>query len=514
MRAFLRISTFCLLSLTLAGTAARADELLVMSYSCAVIGGQPVLTRSREDEGHRIIGRREQRTFSACSPSEPDMCRQWIVHRFDLDCGGVRVPWMSVVAAANARRRGGAWIENGRLLLQMPPRWAGESDDPCADWLYEEGRRASGRFTRNDRYCADREALGWRPAAVAMPAGFAPMLGIDGVFVASTAPRQSAPPPAPPVAQVPAPPKVARVEPLPPPTADVRDAPAKETPAKEPPAKKQPAPRADAQPAVPPPVQSAPSPAPSPGAPVVPRIINRIDPAPPGPAPAPTPRVPVRPEAAAPPPEPPREPKVIPPAPVKEARPRSEPPSPPQAATPETDKSIAVSLVSAMYSPTAVAAFAAAGFAMLVMAAFAYMRQRERTQLGGTAARDIASVSLDGRPARAEDAGPRAVVRARPQPIVPRAPPPLPLPAQPEAASTPASWGDAIPQTRDEALQVLGMGVRPDATEAAIKKIVDGLRLSWHPDHAHGPADLQLRELRLKQINAAWEIIAGKRAEA
>ncbi len=54
------------------------------------------------------------------------------------------------------------------------------------------------------------------------------------------------------------------------------------------------------------------------------------------------------------------------------------------------------------------------------------------------------------------------------------------------------------------------MGVTPDANEAAIKKIVDGLRQSWHPDRASDPSDRELRELRLKQINAAWDIIASK----
>jgi DnaJ-class molecular chaperone len=57
------------------------------------------------------------------------------------------------------------------------------------------------------------------------------------------------------------------------------------------------------------------------------------------------------------------------------------------------------------------------------------------------------------------------------------------------------------------------MGVAASANMAALKKIVDGLRLSWHPDLARDEADRQLRELRLKQINAAWEIIQGKRAE-
>jgi DnaJ-class molecular chaperone len=58
------------------------------------------------------------------------------------------------------------------------------------------------------------------------------------------------------------------------------------------------------------------------------------------------------------------------------------------------------------------------------------------------------------------------------------------------------------------------MGVAADATQVAIKRIVDGLRMSWHPDHAKDEADRQLRELRLKQINAAWEILNGTRAEA
>jgi curved DNA-binding protein CbpA len=82
------------------------------------------------------------------------------------------------------------------------------------------------------------------------------------------------------------------------------------------------------------------------------------------------------------------------------------------------------------------------------------------------------------------------------------------------SARGPSHWGDAIPRSREDALQVLGIGVTPDASETALKKIVDGLRLSWHPDYAKDADDLRLRELRLKQINAAWEIIAGKRVDA
>ncbi len=62
-------------------------------------------------------------------------------------------------------------------------------------------------------------------------------------------------------------------------------------------------------------------------------------------------------------------------------------------------------------------------------------------------------------------------------------------------------------------MQILGMGVSPDASETAMKKVVDGLRLSWHPDLAKDEVDRQLREFRVKQINTAWDLIQGKRMQ-
>ena len=70
-----------------------------------------------------------------------------------------------------------------------------------------------------------------------------------------------------------------------------------------------------------------------------------------------------------------------------------------------------------------------------------------------------------------------------------------------------------LAEDEDAAVAVANVS-HPMPSEVAIKKIVDGLRLSWHPDHANGTADRQIRELRLKQINAAWEIIAGNRVQA
>jgi hypothetical protein len=108
----------------------------------------------------------------------PALCLQWPVHRFDLDCGGTRVPWTSVVASAQASR---AWLEKGRLHIRVPQRWNMAPDDPCAGGP-DYGDR--GRFGRLGRYCAERRALA-PPSSVEMPAGFAPMLGIDAIFVAA-----------------------------------------------------------------------------------------------------------------------------------------------------------------------------------------------------------------------------------------------------------------------------------------------------------------------------------------
>jgi DnaJ-domain-containing protein 1 len=68
------------------------------------------------------------------------------------------------------------------------------------------------------------------------------------------------------------------------------------------------------------------------------------------------------------------------------------------------------------------------------------------------------------------------------------------------------------PSTVSEAYRILGLN--PDAPDAAVKKIVDGLRMSWHPDHARDEADRRYREQRIKQVNAAWDLLKIKLAAA
>jgi hypothetical protein len=184
----------------------------------------------------------------------------------------------------------------------------------------------------------------------------------------------------------------------------------------------------------------------------------------------------------------------------------------PAGAAGDNDRQIAVNLLSAAGSPAATALIALAALVTFVIAAFAWQRRGERTRLVGAASRDFASVSL-GSPEVVEEnlSAARSLSIASSAHAAPAAPPSL---QAVQIAGALAGIGDSIPRTKVEAMRILGMGVTADAAEAAIKRIVDGLRLSWHPDHAKDPEDRRIRELRVKQINAAWDIIRGKRAEA
>ncbi|MEO0671709.1 MAG: J domain-containing protein, partial [Pseudomonadota bacterium] len=76
--------------------------------------------------------------------------------------------------------------------------------------------------------------------------------------------------------------------------------------------------------------------------------------------------------------------------------------------------------------------------------------------------------------------------------------------------SAPSSRG--LPRDRDEAFEALG--ANPTTSEKILKKLVDALRATWHPDLATDDEDRRAREDRIKQINVAWDLISGKRIEA
>jgi len=496
MRVLLRggFSFLIAASFMVVASASRADELLVMPYSCSVSGGEPVLIPSA-DKGYRIIGGREQREFTACSPADPTKCRNWTVHRFDVDCSGARVPWTSVVAAADGHRR--AWFEGGRLLVRMPWTWALPQGDPCAR-LSELDRRRP-RLRRLVRRCGFRKARA-PDSIVEMPQGFAPKFGIDAIFVAGAPPRAPSVSVADPAAAVPrVAPEEVRIEmpPLPPRLSlSQRRAATKDTPTDALPANAQAKAPAESRPAD---VKAA---SVSAGSPASPTIINRRD--------SDAGDTPVRARTDL----DPDETASLAAADVATAKSddgetlamvQSAPAENEQTtqASQNQSEASASGLVGYLRDPMTVAVSVLALLSAILIAGFVLMRRHDASQAGVATSRDIGSVWLDESRGRVEASSALIATKengARPERSAPAR---IPTP----------NWGDTVPQTRDDALRVLGIGVSYDANQTAIKKVVDGLRMSWHPDHAEGEDDRRVRELRLKQINVAWDIISEARAE-
>src|SRR5262245_51736846 len=79
-------------------TPALSQERLIMPYACEARGREVNLFRAPE-RSYPIYGARDQQVFRYCPASTPGRCRHWMVHRFEVDCGGVRVPWMKVAEA-------------------------------------------------------------------------------------------------------------------------------------------------------------------------------------------------------------------------------------------------------------------------------------------------------------------------------------------------------------------------------------------------------------------------------
>ncbi len=147
----------------LAGPA-TAEEQLVMPFACRVAGGKVLLAPSAP-QAYQIFGRPEHKRLTTCSPYDPRKCHNWSIHRFELDCGGERTSWQSVVAALSP-----TLVED---LGAHGNAYAGPNDGPAyaAQELSRPHRPGPGR-------------------AIAFPPGFAP----NPLRVASFKQTKAAPP--------------------------------------------------------------------------------------------------------------------------------------------------------------------------------------------------------------------------------------------------------------------------------------------------------------------------------
>ena len=418
MRATLKKLLFGLgLSAVLTGLLpglAAAEEALVMPFSCRVTAGQ-VLLAPAAPQTYRIYGRAEHKRLNTCSPYDPRKCHNWSVHRFDLDCGGVRTSWQSVVAALTpmlADSVGTAAADDqGYDAYGPPPGRGGSRARP-----YQPGR----------------------VGGVAFPRGFAP----NPMSVARFTGTSSA------VADMPLPPKKP-------------EAPAAASEAQ--------VAAADTNPE---------TVAPEPGVP----DLTMPDPA------------------------------AMPAIPSLESTAASDTtPADPEASDVAGYRSLKVELdtevTGALPKPSESAALwqdASTVWMWTLAILFALTatlllgRQRIMEMLPRPATLLLLRGPAKLPAIRTSDPGPdteRYTEAVR----------------QKEAtASRLRLWDeDWLPRTMLEALDVLG--VDPDASKDTIKTTVTRLRRALHPDHAIDDEDRALRERRLKQINVAWDIIAGKR---
>lgn len=517
------------LALAAGSEGALAQAQLLMPYTCAARGGEVAIFRAPEDQVYRIFGAREEQIFSYCPTHTPDRCRNWMLFRFDVDCNGVKVPWLKIAEASVPN--GQAWVEDGRMSLKVAqlPRRAHDSYSPRRRWWLERRRRG-----------LDDGSFGPPRDIVELPPGFAPLLGtrarFEGVAVAEAEQRPAefshADENGLPSEAVPLPVR--------------REAPYREPPS---PTGGETA-QADAPPAAPPvplPVRrdataaaeaakshalaksssseksettaaDSSAKAVNVGTSVNPTILNR----PGAKTAAPTIQPPVE--------EPaphasdvaqPAEPSTSTPPDASQkvlevaAAAQSEPITPSTSAlepiaTGSLQDPAHASPSSGPYRPGAATVGLVLGL-VLASSLFAWSRRRERIRTAGVPRRDFADVVLERgtaaapKPASVEKApelatklalaiGPPSAEVAEPRPT-------------PSAESTESL---PIPQSRAEAFEVLGAS--PSAAPEVVKKIVDALRQSWHPDRATSPADRHLRELKVKQINVAWDIISGKTA--
>lgn len=431
-----------------------------MPYACTIVGGHPNLVPS-EERSYRVVGLRERQQFQACSPQNPGQCRSWTLHRFELTCDGVKVPWVAVVAAEALRQQRRARLENGRFHLQMGRWWNGPPQDACA-------RADLWRYPQIERLCNNRAAIG-APRFVEIPSGFAPAFGLAIRFVSVTSPLPVS------VSSQGRPAVVSTG----PETALAR----RKVSAPHPSAKRPEASHAALAPAPgdPPAIQAAPSAAKK-AVDGVPGLTSF--------------------------------PKRTAPSPIASEKIAEKPTAEPVATSPKLDQLSPAGNT----SPRPAAEIAVSDVHNLLWALFAALvvglagavvalRRARLPHVPGTM-RDFASATLWTEPARPVAAD--AVRTARLQVY---STPHLGAKSIAQVAPSPRGVLATVPATLAEAQQVLGMGISDTASEAAIKKIVDGLRQSWHPDHANSEIDREEREVRSKQINAAWDIIRGKRAE-
>lgn len=168
-----------------AARAAEASGQLVMPFLCDVAHGRIKLTPSPE-HSYPIVGEREKQTIMRChGPNSGGGCHALLVHRFVIACGGAGVPWMRVAEAVKRAGNAPAWVTNGRLNLVLPVSGQPAAEPPC----FDRPAFALAGAGLQQRVALRRDCLPRAKRAdydhVVLPAGFAPVRELGARLVAA-----------------------------------------------------------------------------------------------------------------------------------------------------------------------------------------------------------------------------------------------------------------------------------------------------------------------------------------
>jgi hypothetical protein len=509
-------------------------EHVAMPFACALDHGRLALSPA-PGRSYATAGSHDTRSVMICGQGAFGRCRTVELHRFLVSCDGGAVPWARIVAASGRLGPGRTAMDADRLVVPIRALVDG-SVRTCPQRLPEQGKWA-GRDDLASRNC---EAAGPTAGLVALPAGFAPLREIGARLEHQAASKvQAAGATTSAVAM-----STPIVVPIKSPVAPLREAVSDE-------------PRATAE------APSVGSPESDAGRPAL--MSQSLTPPAPADNPIETAAIPASSAAS-----------ILSAASSRATSVAAEPPpsaSPPPAATaPPTPGPAAMSLVGlppALQSEVvALASLLAAALGSLVTAAWLVMsgapsayRQRSAAKPpGGLLALISPGASLENAMAVNSQAAITALIAQAHEAIgalVAAAPLRDVLESELDivrqrlavvAAADPGGKDDKRrvasvyrvlvrdcerirriadsalasfsaprnhlepPQTKGEAYTLLG--VNPDVSETVLKRLVDALRMSWHPDHARDEPDRLVREARVTQINVAWDLICGKREAA
>lgn len=113
---------------TTAGAAPA--ERVALPFACRVENGRVRLSPSR-DRFHAVVGPRQEQSVVACSDAAQPVCRTLVAHRFVMSCGGKRVDWVDVAAAIGGRRTSRVWGDGRRLNVLVEEPAPRASRQPC-----------------------------------------------------------------------------------------------------------------------------------------------------------------------------------------------------------------------------------------------------------------------------------------------------------------------------------------------------------------------------------------------